>query len=101
MLTAEEMSTTEKAGLLTRFYGYSSDEVDGMNLDELNEAVTEVISEFDPSSIDDFDERYNDEEDEVSLYEILCDEEDRNDLGLLFPNADYEELEDELEGCLK
>ena len=99
MLNAEEMSMTSKAELLIRFYGFTSKEVNTMEEDEINNEVQDRIDEFDPKTIDDFEDRYGDDED-ISLFDILSDEADRNDLSLMFPNAESDDYEDELEDAL-
>ena len=100
MLNAEEMSMTSKAELLIRFYGFTSKEVNAMGEDEINNEVQDRIDEFDPKTIDDYEDIYGNDDEEISLFDILSDEADRNDLSLMFPNAESDDYEDELEDAL-
>ena len=92
MITAEEMSMTSKAELLIRFYGFTSKEI--------NNEVQDRIDEFDPKTIEDYEDIYGNDDEEISLFDILSDEADRNDLSLMFPNAESDDYEDELEDAL-
>lgn len=101
MIDAEDMSMVDKVALLTRFYQYSDDDIALLKTEAgINEVVQECIDDFDTSSVSDFEEEFGDDED-VSLYDVLMHEYEKQDLSDMFPNASSEEdFDEELEHVL-